>query len=79
MVILIFVTGITEHYSLLFLKALAEELANKPGSLTAVKCDVSKDDDVINLFSTIKKQFGGVDVCINNAGVAHSPSIMGLY
>ncbi|KAK8729135.1 hypothetical protein OTU49_008644 [Cherax quadricarinatus] len=58
------------------IKALASELANKPGTLTPVKCDVSKDSDILNLFSTIKQKFGGVDVCINNAGMSHNKSLL---
>ncbi|XP_045613500.1 dehydrogenase/reductase SDR family member 11 [Procambarus clarkii] len=58
------------------LQALERELANKPGSFTPVKCDISKDDDVLNLFATIKQKFGGVDVCINNAGMTHGHSLL---
>ncbi|XP_069166574.1 dehydrogenase/reductase SDR family member 11 [Procambarus clarkii] len=58
------------------LQALARELANKPGSFTPVKCDISKDDDVLSLFATIKQKFGGVDVCINNAGMSHNHSLL---
>ncbi|XP_045613493.1 dehydrogenase/reductase SDR family member 11 [Procambarus clarkii] len=58
------------------LQALKRELANKPGSFTPVKCDISKDDDILSLFATIKKEFGGVDVCINNAGMSHGHSLL---
>jgi len=58
------------------IQALSKELAGKPGSLTAVKCDLTKDDDIMNLFSTIKQKFGGVDICINNAGMSHNHSLL---
>lgn len=35
----------------------------------AVKCDVSKKTDVVNLFSQTIKKFARVDVLVNNAGV----------
>lgn len=58
------------------IQAIAKELESKPGSLTAIKCDISKDADVFSLFSSIKKQFGGVDVCINNAGMSHNHTLL---
>lgn len=39
------------------------------GELMAMQCDVSKEADVVRLFGRIQDQFGGVDICINNAGV----------
>ncbi|XP_047500817.1 dehydrogenase/reductase SDR family member 11-like isoform X2 [Penaeus chinensis] len=56
--------------------ALSKELSGMPGSLTAMKCDLTKDSEVLNLFSGIKQQFGGVDVCINNAGMSHNHSLL---
>lgn len=29
------------------------------------------------MFDTIKKKYGGVDVCINNAGMSHNKSLLG--
>lgn len=58
------------------IQALAAELSNQPGSITAIKCDITKDDQVLKLFSKIKEQFGGVDVCINNAGMSHNHSLL---
>ncbi|XP_058834860.1 farnesol dehydrogenase-like [Topomyia yanbarensis] len=37
--------------------------------LNAIKCDISKEDDILNTFKLIEVKFGGVDVLINNAGV----------
>jgi len=57
-------------------QAVADELRGQKGSLTAIRCDISKDDDVRALFSTIKRKFGGVDVCINNAGLDSFSSLI---
>ena len=50
-----------------------EILAGKhdPNSCHAVLCDVSRYDQVENLWNSAKARFGGVDIWINNAGSAH--------
>lgn len=54
-------------------QAKAEEVVNdikaSGGDAVAVQGDVSKSEDVERLFDTAEKQFGGVDVLVNNAGV----------
>ncbi|KAB7497969.1 Dehydrogenase/reductase SDR family member 11 [Armadillidium nasatum] len=47
---------------------LVEKVKNENGTFLPVKCDVTKDEDIYALFDKIKETFGGVDVCINNAG-----------
>ena len=46
------------------------------GLLVAYKCDLSNEEEILAMFSAIKSQHGGVDVCINNAGLAHPDSIL---
>ena len=58
------------------LKALAAELSSAQGKLFAVQCDLSKEDDILRMFQTINEEHGGVDVCINNAGMSHIASIL---
>jgi NAD(P)-dependent dehydrogenase (short-subunit alcohol dehydrogenase family) len=42
----------------------------------AVKCDVSKRDDVETMFKIALDEFGKVDILVNNAGVAYGGSIL---
>ena len=60
------------------LQALSRELSGSGGGgrLVAVRCDVTKEEDVLALFETAKAQFGGVDVCVNNAGLAHNAPLL---
>lgn len=50
-------------------KQTAEELAKAGAKAVAVKCDVSNAEDVKALFEQTVKEFGKVDVLINNAGI----------
>lgn len=48
------------------------------GSVRAVKCDVSKEEEVKAMFQKIGQDssLGRVDVCINNAGLAHDEPLL---
>ena len=39
------------------------------GNILSVICDVTKEDDLINLKNETIKNFGSIDIWINNAGV----------
>ena len=58
------------------LQTLSQELSPTGGKLVAIKCDVSKEEDILSMMSTIKSQFGGADICINNAGLAHNVPLL---
>ena len=42
----------------------------------AVKCDVKKEEDIKATFEVAKKEFGGVDVCVSNAGLGHNAPLL---
>ncbi|KAG8176429.1 hypothetical protein JTE90_023686 [Oedothorax gibbosus] len=46
------------------------------GSLIGIKCDLSREEDILNLFSEIRSRFGRIDVCINNAGLSHNVTLL---
>ncbi|ODM88678.1 Dehydrogenase/reductase SDR family member 11 [Orchesella cincta] len=46
------------------------ELNAKTGKLIPYKCDLTKPDEIEKMFIWVKANYGGVDVMINNAGVA---------
>lgn len=50
--------------------SLCEKLRVKGCNVIAVKADVSKKNEAEFLFGEAKKAFGGVDVLVNNAGIA---------
>jgi NADP+-dependent farnesol dehydrogenase len=44
-------------------------------NLHAIKCDVSKEEDIVATFVDIEKRFGGVDVLVNNAGILRDTNL----
>ncbi len=50
-------------------KSVVEEIKEEGGEAIAIKCDVSKLKDVKNLVDETIKEFGSLDVLINNAGI----------
>ncbi|XP_018520732.1 dehydrogenase/reductase SDR family member 11-like [Lates calcarifer] len=52
------------------------QTAGHSGVLVPFKCDLSNEEEILSMFSVIKAQHKGVDVCINNAGLAHPDSLL---
>ncbi|CAH2221162.1 Dehydrogenase reductase SDR family member 11 [Pelobates cultripes] len=50
--------------------------AGYPGTLIPYKCDVSNEEEILSMFSAIKTLHQGVDVCINNAGLARPEPLL---
>ena len=50
--------------------------AQKRTAAIAVKADVTSEESAEELFSTIAKEAGGLDLCISNAGVLQAGSVM---
>ncbi|CAG9585707.1 unnamed protein product [Danaus chrysippus] len=53
-------------------KGLEKELAIKygEGKVKFFNCDVTKDEQLFGIFDEVMKEFGGIDVVVNNAGIA---------
>jgi len=58
-------------------RAVADEIAGREGAGIAVACalDVTRDGDVDAAFERAALAFGGVDVVVSNAGIAHCAPI----
>ena len=41
-----------------------------------MKCNVCNEEEIKSVFAAAKTQFGGIDVCINNAGLAHNAPLL---
>jgi len=52
------------------LEEVADEISKMGVKALAYQADVSKKDEVDNAFSKTAKEFGRLDICVNNAGVS---------
>lgn len=50
-------------------KKVLEEIEKEGGEGFVIKADVSKEDEVVNMFQETFKRFGTVDILVNNAGL----------
>lgn len=50
-------------------EAVKKEIEAAGGKAFTVQGDVSKSEDVDRIFKTVKDEFGGLDVLVNNAGI----------
>lgn len=48
---------------------VVSEIVAEGGTAVALQADISKPEDVQNLFAATKKQYGQIDVVVNNAGI----------
>ena len=53
---------------------LAQEIIAEGGKCITVQADVSNENDVMRLFSTVDKQLGKLSVLVNNAGILKKQS-----
>lgn len=49
------------------------------GEFHAIECDVTKEENIVNTFENIKKNFGSIHVLVNNAGLMVKGSMTGEY
>ena len=48
---------------------ILKEIIDKGGQGMVCQCDVSKEDEVIDMFQQVISKFGTVDILVNNAGI----------
>ena len=55
---------------------LTEELKESKGSFHGIECDLTSEPQILAMFEKIKAEHGGVDVLVNNAGLAHTAHLL---
>lgn len=59
------------------LQDLAENLKNSKATFHYLKCDLRKEQDILDAFAFAEKNFGRVDILINNAGLVFESTLEG--
>jgi len=54
------------------LEEAREKIASAGHKVVAIRCDVSREDEVKHLFQVADEEFGRVDVMVNNAGLSRN-------
>ncbi|XP_058838958.1 farnesol dehydrogenase-like [Topomyia yanbarensis] len=58
-------------------EALKSELTTEAASrLIALKCDITKEEDILSAFAFVNRRFGGIAVLVNNAGVSSDTTVL---
>ena len=53
-------------------ESVAKEISDKFGTKTIyVPCDIGSDDDIKAMIATVRKEFGTIDISVNNAGFVY--------
>ena len=68
------VSDISEEKSL----SVVKEIENEGGEAIAIKCDISKKEEVENLVNKTIEKWGKVDILVNNAGIAEFKPFLDL-
>lgn len=51
------------------LQELSNSLKNSKGAFHYLKCDLRNEQDILNAFAFAEKNFGRVDILVNNAAI----------
>ncbi|KAI8125196.1 Farnesol dehydrogenase [Lucilia cuprina] len=70
------VVGLARRLVKMKTKVLPTIASDKQHNFHCFKCDVGDEESVKEAFEWVNTQFGGVDVLINNAGVARSTTLL---
>jgi len=51
-----------------YAEKVADEIKKNGGNAVAVSCNVTKDEDLMNLVTKARETYGGIEILVNNAG-----------
>lgn len=52
-------------------------MTDAPGELYAVKCDLTKEEQILEAFNWVKENLGPVHILVNNAGFIRPTNLIG--
>lgn len=54
----------------------AKKLKSDKAQFYPVQCDLQKEEDILSMFEFIKKKFGVLHICVNNAGLGNVSNLL---
>jgi 3-oxoacyl-[acyl-carrier protein] reductase len=57
-------------------ESLVQEINNKGFSASTIRCDVTNEEEVREMFRVIRENYGRLDILVNNAGIMKSNLLM---
>jgi len=60
------------------LEQVQKEISSKGGTAAVIRSDITRDQEVSELFAAVKRQFGRLDILVNNAGMGKFQNIRNL-
>ncbi|PSN43222.1 hypothetical protein C0J52_17259 [Blattella germanica] len=66
----LFALSVPPHVQIHEIIELAVKLRNESGKLHALKCDVTKEEEIKEAFQWVVSNLGGIHILVNNAGIA---------
>lgn len=58
------------------LQELAVECQSFPGSIIPMQCNLREEKEILDMFEKIRVELGGVDICVNNAGLINNAPLL---
>lgn len=57
-------------------EALSKKLASEKGKVHAFKCDMTNENDIVNVVKLVSTKLGPIHILINNAGLSQKASLL---
>ena len=61
------------------LQKMEGDFASEKGKLEGIQCDLTKEEEILEAFKWVEKNWGAVNILINNAGYLAMTSLQGNF
>lgn len=64
-----FAVAVNYHKNKAAAESVVEEIVSKGGKAVAIRADISKEEEIVDLFAETTRMLGNLDALVNNAGI----------